>query len=360
MADLTLREHTTGQLLRLCRVAGLSGPDQLPVELLGRLLGAAGESRLNGSSPWPSSISDDTTPVEFSIAFDANGECAVRVLGETVNTYPERQFLDAVAGRLQLFTDRFDAVQDLFLPEEQQGEFRLWYSLIFWPTSAPRLKIYLNPQVTGPAQAGRLVAEGLSRLGINRAYDTVVASALTRGELDRFSFFALDLDDSPQSRVKLYISHEAAETQDIVRAASLIPGIDAAQIHEFCALLGGRNGPFRSRPLMSSYSFVGGDTARPSSYSLYVPIRDYVPDDEVARARVLAVMAQYDIDSATLDRALAAVSSRPLRDGVGLIPHVSLRLGAYGSGITIYLSSEAYSVAPPRRRSVLGLASSVS
>ncbi|MBP2329549.1 hypothetical protein JOF56_009934 [Kibdelosporangium banguiense] len=79
-------------------------------------------------------------------------------------------------------------------------------------------KIYLNPQVTGPTHAGRLVAEGLSRLGINRAYDAVVASALTRGELDRLSFFALDLDDRPQSRVKLYISHEACTARKVIAA----------------------------------------------------------------------------------------------------------------------------------------------
>jgi DMATS type aromatic prenyltransferase len=359
MADLSLHEHTAGQLLRLCHVAGLAGPGHGAAELLGQLLGAAGKSRLDESSPWPSNVSDDTTPVEFSVAFDTNGRCSVRVLGETVGTYPEWQFLDSVADRLGLATDRFDAIKDLFLPGEQQGEFGLWYSLIFPPGAPPRLKVYLNPQVSGPEKAARLVAEGMRRLGIEHAYETVQASALTRGTLDWFSFFALDLDDSPQSRVKLYITHEAAEIEDAERAASLVSGIDPMLIREFCSVLGGGIGQFRSRPLISSYSFVGGDGIRPGSYGLYLPIRSYVPDDEVARARVLAMMAQYDIDSTLLDEAIAAVSARPLRAGVGLIPHVSLRLGASGSGITVYLSSEAYSVMPPRSRSVLGPVSSV-
>jgi DMATS type aromatic prenyltransferase len=359
MADLSLHEHATGQLLRLCHAVGLTGSGHSPAELLGDLLGAAGESRLSESSSWPSNVSDDTTPVEFSVAFDANGECSVRVLGETVGTYPEWQFLDSVADRLGLATDRFEAVRDLFLPGEQQGEFGLWYSLIFPPGGPPRLKVYLNPQVSGPEKAAGLVAEGMRRLGIEHAYETVQASALTRGTLDRFSFFALDLDDTPQSRVKLYITHEAAGIEDAERAASLVAGIDPMRIREFCAVLGGGNGRFQEKPLISSYSFTGGDGIRPSSYGLYLPIRSYVPDDEVARARVLAVMAQYDIDSGVLDESIAAVSARPLRAGVGLIPHVSLRLGASGSGITVYLSSEAYSVMPPRRRSVLGLVSSV-
>jgi hypothetical protein len=58
-------------------------------------------------------------------------------------------------------------------------------------------------------------------------------------------------------------------------------------------------------------------------------------------------MKKYDFDPAELDRALDAVSRRPLRDGVGLIAYVSLRLGKQ-SGITVYLSSEAYDVTPPR------------
>lgn len=358
MADISLREHTAGQLRRLCRVAGLAESDQLPLELLGHLLGPAGESRLGEPACFPSRVSDDATPVEFSLAFDGNGQRAVRILGESVNTYPERKFLDDLASELRLYTDRFDAVQDIFLPAKKHGIFTLWYSLIFGRMAVPRLKVYLNPQVSGPLLAGMLVNEGLRRLGITRAYDAVVAHALTRGRLDQFSFFALDLDNSPESRVKLYISHDHAETADIERAAALVPGVDPMQIREFCAILGGGKGPFDRRPLVSSYSYIGGDNERPSTFSLYLPIRDYVPDDEVARARLLAILAQYNIDGEVLDDALAAVSSRPLRNGVGLIAHVSLRLGDFGSGLTVYLSSEAFGVAPPRNRSVLGLISS--
>ncbi|MBP2330139.1 DMATS type aromatic prenyltransferase [Kibdelosporangium banguiense] len=358
MADLSLHEHVSGQISRLCDVAGLTGHREGAAELIGLLLGAAGENRIGVLSSWPSGVSDDTTPVEFSVAFDTNGKYAVRVLGETVGTFPEWHFLDSVADRLRLATDRFEAIRDLFLAGERQGEFRIWYSLIFRPDTPARLKVYLNPQVSGPSRAVDLVVEGMRRLGIERACAPVLASALTRGTLDRFSFFALDLDGTAQARVKLYVTHEAAEVADVVRAASLVAGIDPMRIQEFCAILGGGYGPFQGRPLISSYSFVGGDDDRPSSYGLYLPIRSYVPDDEVARARVLAVLAQYDMNSAILDESIAAVSARPLRAGVGLIPHISLRLGASGSGITVYLSSEAYSVMPPRGRSVLGLVSS--
>lgn len=355
MADFSLYEHTSGQLARLCRVFGITG-DPAPGELLRLVLGPIGASRLDESCQWNSTVSDDATPVEFSVAFDANGERALRVLGESVGVCPERSLFDAAAARLGLSTGRLDAVQDIFLPGTGTGtgEFSLWYSLIFRPAAPPSLKVYLNPRICGPDAANGLVEEALGRLGIAAAYGPVAAAALTRPGRDEFSFFALDLGDTPRSRVKLYVTHQDAEPRDVVRAAAIVPGAEPGGIREFCAISGARNGPFSGRPLISSYSFTGG-SATPSTYSLYVPIRDYVADDDVARSRVLALMARYGIDSARLDRAIAAVSGRALRDGVGLIPHISLRLGPHGPGITVYLSSEAHAVAPPRRRSALGL-----
>ncbi|WP_326567782.1 tryptophan dimethylallyltransferase family protein [Amycolatopsis rhabdoformis] len=358
MADLSMYAHLSGQLDRLCEVVGFDGSDGRHLRLLRGLLGTQGEKSLTTPPEFPSNVADDTTPIEFSVAFDTTGECVVRVLGETVGSRSPREFLDEVAGEYGLVTDRLDAVADLFLPhEERQGPFTLWYSLIFRPGRAPKIKVYLNPQISGPAMADSLVNEGLRRLNIAEAYDPMIEHALRRGERDNFSFFALDLDDDPLARVKVYVSHEAADSADAELAAGLVPGTDPLLIREFLAVLGGGKGPFEQRPLVSSYSFVEGSGARPANYSVYLPIRSYVPDDEVASARARAVLAQYGFDGTKLDKALAAVSQRPLSAGVGLIAHVSLRMGEFGSGITVYLSSEAYQVLPARKRPVLGAVS---
>lgn len=355
MAEISMYTHTSGQLDRLCRVVGFDDAQGRHLDLLRGLLGTQGETSISEPAAFTSNVADDTTPIEFSVAFDATGECVVRVLGETVGSPAPREFVDRVAGDYGLVTDRLDAVADLFLPhEERQGPFTLWHSLIFRPGREPKIKVYLNPQISGPTMADSLVSEGLRRMNIAGAFDPMIEYALRRGERDNFSFFALDLDDDPLSRVKVYVSHEAADSEDVERAAELVPGTDPLLIREFLALLGGGKGPFEDRPLVSSYSFVEGSGDRPGNYSLYLPIRGYVPDDEVARARVLAVLAQYGFDGTKLDKALAAVSQRPLRDGVGLIAHVALRMGEFGSGITVYLSSEAYRVLPARPRPVLG------
>jgi DMATS type aromatic prenyltransferase len=356
-AALSLRDHTTGQLTDLSRVVGLGEPAEIPAHLLGDLLGAAAERPLSEPPMWPSDIADDATPVEFSVAFDEDGALTLRVLGETVAERPgpaanlraTRRVLESLADRYQLSFDRFQAVEDLFLTDDPHSDFALWYSLILGPGSEPQFKVYFNPDVRGREHAPALVAEALTRLGLGEAYRTATEHAILRGDLDRFSFFALDLHEQPRSRVKVYVSHHAADASDMVRAAAAAPGVDLERVRDFCSLVGG-SGPFTERPLVSSYAFVEGDTDRPSNYSLYLPIRDYVEDDEAARERVAALLEQHHLDTQVLDRALEALTSRPLRDGVGLIAHVSLRMDPVRPGVTVYLSAEAYSTTPPRVR----------
>lgn len=358
-ADLSLYQHTAAQFANLCAVAGFEEADHVHPDLLRKLLGPAGHRPVADPPLWPSDVADDCTPVEFSIAFDEGGGSAVRILGETIaespglaaNAAAARSFLDVLSTRFNLSLDRFAAVEDLFLPENPLGLFTLWYSLIFRPgSSTPTVKVYFNPAVRGEREANGLAAEALRRLGMEDAYSAVAEHALRRKEHDRFAFFALDLDNRTSSRVKVYIAHGAAESHDVEHAATLVDKADPLRVREFCALLGGETTRFTGRPLISAYSFIESDRGRPGNYGLYLPIRDYVRDDAEAFARLTEVMRLQHLDPADAHSAIRAVSKRPLADGVGLLAHVSLRLGSFGSGTTVYLSSEAYEVTPPRRR----------
>jgi len=66
----------------------------------------------------------------------------------------------------------------------------------------------------------------------------------------------------------------------------------------------------------------------------------------------MALLDRYGFDGAVFERAITALTQRLLLDGVGLIAHVSLRLGPPRPGVTVYLSSEAYRVNPPRSRQI--------
>jgi hypothetical protein len=356
--DVSIRDFAVAQLQILLRAVGLADSAERSTELLSEALGPGCLRPLSSVPHWPSFVADDHTPVEFSVALAQNERPAVRMIVESIAEQPDRRanmvaalgVLDRLTARHQLDLRRFDLVRDLFLPEDPQGAFAFWYSLIVHPDSAPEIKVYLNPEVRGRESATALVSEGLGRLGLGAAFPTVADHALRREGLDRFSFFALDLMDSQRARVKTYVSHEEAEIADVTRAAAAAPDVDPVLLADVIALAGGGTGPFTRRPLTSSYTFLSGDTDRPSGYSLYIPVRDYVQDDLEACERVLAIMARCGLDTAPFVMALASLVRRPLAGGVGLIAHVALRLGRPRPGVTVYLSSEAYDVTPPRTK----------
>ncbi|MCY1136813.1 tryptophan dimethylallyltransferase family protein [Actinoplanes sp. Pm04-4] len=378
MRHFSVLQHLAGQLNPLCRVLDLD--PAVPLDLLAGLLGPHGARSLADPPAWLSDIADDHSPVEFSVAFNDHEPPALRILAEVPgiapglgsNTQAAYAFLAANADRFGLATTRLDAIRNLFTAASPTssaptwpgsaaptltksaattpgGSFALWCSLVFRHGRDPEFKVYFNPEVAGISRAPELVEEALGTLGLRDAYRMMLARSIRPGELgrrDRLSFFALDLHDGPQARVKLYVSHYDADPADAARAAAVVPGVDPDEVADFCRSAGGP-GPFDRRPLVGSYTLAGG-AAQPVGYSVYVPIRDYVDDDLEARDRAAALVAHHGFSPALLHRCVAAVSRRPLGAGVGLIAHVSLRLGPPRPGVTVYLSAEAYDVTPPR------------
>lgn len=359
MVGPSLLEHVDSQLGRLCDQVGVDR--RLAGRLLTDLLGSAASEPLSAGPVSPSNVADDGSPVEFSIAFNERGRPALRVLGEALGQHTDgsrrlsyaHRFISIQARRFGLSTSRFERVRELFSADDPRGDFGIWHSMIFRGTRRPEFKVYCNPEIRGVEQAPELVAEALRRLGLGGS-DRSVLHGLRPGQLgraDRLTFFAVDLDDGPSARVKLYLTHHDADLPDVVRAAGAVDGVDPAELAEFCVTACGGPGPYAGRPLITSYTFLE-QAHRPAGFSLYVPIRSYVSDDEEARDRVVMLLDRYGFDSADLDRAIGAVTQRPLDEGVGLIAHVSLRLGPPRPGVTVYLSAEAYQVSPSRPRRI--------
>ncbi|WP_228771665.1 tryptophan dimethylallyltransferase family protein [Actinokineospora iranica] len=325
-------------------------------DLVADLLGPAAVRSVDEPPLWRSDVADDHTPIEYSVAFEEDGSHTLRLLIECVAAKPSPRAnqlaalaaLDRLAARYPVTLDRFDAVRDLFLPDEPRGIFSLWFSIVVRRDDPPRVKIYFNPEVRGKAKANTLVAAALDRLGFAGSYAWLREhTPRPESTLDRYSFFALDLDDTPRSRVKVYQSHYRATLRDAQHAAGAGRSVDTRRLAEFGTLIGGGDGPFDGRPLVSAFTFLSGDSAQPSGYSLYVPVRDYVRDDAVTMQRVRLLVERYGLDRDALERSVTAVTDRPLEEGVGLIAHVSLRIGPPRPGVTVYLSAEAYGVARP-------------
>lgn len=356
----SIRDFTGRQLHALLHSLGITEKTENSLGMLADALGPGGARPLSLPPAWPSDVADDHTPLEFSTAFETGARPVLRTIVEPTATSPSRRAntesalaaLVALGRRQKLDLSRFDRVRDLFLPEQPLSDFTFWYSLVFRPDEPPAVKVYLNPLVRGEDLADDLVREGLARTGFAAGHRTLFDHAMTRPGADRYSFFALDLVDRRRARVKVYVSHHDAEVAVAQRAAHAAREVDADRLADFCRIVGGGARVFDRRPLISSYTFLDGDTSRPSGYSLYLPVRDYVGDDAEALRRVHAIMAEYRLDTAQFDAALRSIARRPLDEGVGLIAHVSLRTGKPRPGITVYLSSEAYHVTSPREISL--------
>ncbi|WP_399494266.1 tryptophan dimethylallyltransferase family protein [Streptomyces sp. P9(2023)] len=347
--------------MRLCEAAGLSGSDSAEyARTLLSALGPIGERPLELPAPDDSFLSDDHTPVEFSLALTPDGNPTLRVLIEPGCGAPGlaqngRRGLRAVremARRWGVDTSRLDDLEDLFFPPNPRGPLALWCALELVPGGVPRIKVYLNPAASGQERSADTVREALRRLGHRRAF-----ASLPEG--DRLLFFALDLGDWDEPRVKVYLAHHdlsAAEAADLSRVDG---GPGPAEIASFFRLAAGHDidGPespegrdqrLDRRPVQSCHAFTETASGRPSGFTLYIPVRDYARHDGESLDRAVAVLGRHGMDPDPLVRSLSAVTSRRLRDGVGLIAYVGL---AHQEGrprrVTTYISSEAYDVRPP-------------
>lgn len=353
-----LGTFTGGQLGRLCDLVGIDAQRRTAHQrVLSDLLGPAAVRPLADLPPSPSFVSDDHTPVEYSLTFPADGAPVLRVLvdpGCTARALPDNaRTAWAAVGRLAaqwgICLDELTRVSDLFLPPVPHGPLTLWSALELRPSGPPGLKVYLNAGSRGAERSMETVGEAMTRLGHGRAYESVRSYLHPRfPERATLMFFALDVGPWAEPRVKVYVAHHDATATDAADAARLVPGVSPERVAELCRRVGG-DAPFSRLPLISCYSFTDAGADRPTGHSLHVPVRAYVRDDRAAREHAVRLLQQYGNRSALLDRALAALTARRLSAGVGLIPYLSLvQAGRQAPRITIYLSPEAYQVFPPR------------
>lgn len=351
-----LGDLVAGQLAGLCEVAALDKADaETYADVLTGSLGRVAERPLALPPPSRSFLSDDHTPVEFSLSFLPGSAPALRVLLEpgcgsddmVENGRTGLRVIREMAERWRFDTDHLDRIEDLFFPASAEGPLALWCALELRPGGVPRVKIYLNPAASGQDRAAETVQEALARLGHRKAF-----AALP--EADNLLFVGLDLGDWKAPRVKVYLTHNDLSADEAGSLPAMMPAGGREQMAGFVRAAGGYTAaedgelPFRRRTL-TCHSFTETATGLPSGYTVHVPVRTYVQHDGQARERAVAVLRSHGMDSDALDRALAAVTPRPLSDGPGLIAYVSLvHQRGHPPRVTVYVSSEAYQVQPPR------------
>jgi DMATS type aromatic prenyltransferase len=357
---LSLLDHGTAAFDRLVHALELGAA---PVALFRALVAPLGQRPLRVAPAWPSDISDDQTPYEFSVALGNDGP-EVRALFEAApsgdgydlaSRVGAAQAVNAqLAERFPLDRSRLDAIADLFLPAAPQGSFALWHALSFRARQpVPEVRVYLNPRAQGRWRAPALVEEALGRLGLGRAFHALLTHALRRGPaLDDLRYLSLDLTPSADARVKVYVFHEQAHPQLLEEASRPARNYVPDEVADFCRALAGP-GPYGGRAVATCWAFTSADPERPVTSTVHVPVRAYAGDDQVAYDRLLAYAERRGLPLTVLRRAVNAVAQRPLAAGSGLLTYASLRSVGGRPRLTVYLATEAYRTEPPRAQAVM-------
>jgi len=351
IADRTLGDYFNGQLDRICSAVGVSDSDGLFHTGIEDFLGHASERLLAAGPASSSFISDDHSPVEFSLAFPTGTAPRLRVLvepGSTGRSLMESgqtgiEALTRLADRWNFSTAPVDAVRDLFIPASPSGAFALWCAIEFRDSGKHAVKAYLNPGAQGPARSASIIKEALERFGYEPAWPRLRDFAAPRQEngKDEFLFFAVDLGDWERPRVKVYVRHHGASATFAAQVSRLTPGVDSGKVADFCREIG-ETERFPGRALISCFSFTEDAADIPTGHTIHVPVRGYATDDQVVRDRLVRILRAHAMDADLLDRSLQALTERSLDQGGGLISYVSLVQGVEAPRLTAYLSSEAY------------------
>jgi DMATS type aromatic prenyltransferase len=353
-----LVDALAARLNRLCVSTGLRAEESQVADRIFRELivpwSRVEQFAVEPNDLWVSEVSDDNTPIEFSVTLSTTGN-EVRVLfepqGEAPTLAAHREAALKMHEQLERIygadLSRFRLVQELFAPPEMEGAFALWSAVVFSNDGPPSFKAYFNPQAQGLGCSVALVEEGLRRLGLPRAWQRLAATLARRGpHRDELKYFALDLTASAQARVKIYVRHHEATPEDLEVAASAASDSTPGEAEDFARAMGGGASRFRQRATFTCAAFVGGADDFPSATTQYVPVCAYAADDLEVEERVSSYLRSHEMDDEPYRKVLAAFANRPLSAGVGMQSWVAFRRYRGVSRLTVYLGSEVRRVFP--------------
>ncbi len=342
------------KLTSLANALGMGNKIAQIVEIFRVMTVSWGDRKIGEHAGWQSDVSDDFTPFEFSIAFK-EGRAELRVLIEAQGSEPNLQsnwqaglnLNQSLAERYNISLDRFEKIEDLFVPTNPIAKFSVWHTACFAADKEPSFKIYLNPQAKGASLAAAVVEESLVRLDFDRAWSTLAQTAAQRGpDKDEFVYFSLDLDADDRSRVKTYLRHIDATVDDLEKALSAAGNYVAGAATEFCQAMVAEQTTFSAKPAITCFAFIEGDGAIPSNGTIYIPISNYANNDLVVRERVDGYFSQYGLPVRMYYSAIQAFAVRPLIEGVGMHSYIALCPGQQHRRVSIYLNPEVNAVRP--------------
>jgi Tryptophan dimethylallyltransferase len=333
------------QLEGLCNASGLAHQQTQVLGLFHSLAGLCNARDPKLPPRW-SGVTDDCTPLEFSIAIH-DGLARIRILVEAQDD-PASPFTYWKAGKklnewlaLRYGVDftRYDQIEDLFVPADPLAYVAIWHAVDFRHEGSPLFKVYLNPAAQGATRASDITSQAIGRLGFQRAWPAIKKMCQAR---DTFVHFSLDLSSERTARTKIYIRHRNATLAELVDRASAVYGNIGDDWSRFCRAICGDLSTLWLRPVLSCYHLTAADPERPSDATLYVPLFPYARNDFVAYERITAFLKECALPVDIYSRCVHALTSSDLSSQQGIHTFISYQGTKENCQVTTYFNPRAF------------------
>lgn len=346
----TYEELSRNQLLALSTAIGQSNAATGYINLQTSMMRPWSARRIPKVAPYPSSIGDDHSPYEYSVAYGAR-YTELRILFEAqanepslINNHAEAlQVNERLRTQWGASLSRFEQIADLFTPPSDAGAsgFSLWHAACLSPTGLPDFKVYLNPQLHGREAAEEVIDEVIARLGLVGAKDALQKLRFRGNEQDELKYLSLDLSDKARARVKIYTCHHDVSPAELEQAFTVAPSHQAGDAAQFCAAMAPQVAHFDRKPISSCLAFVAGNP-HPHTVTMHLPIAHYAESDALVSQRIVRFMTDQSMDQLMHKRVLRALSRDSLQHSIGVQSYASYRRQDGALRLTVYLSPELF------------------
>jgi hypothetical protein len=304
--------------------------------MLRALLPRWAHERIGLTPAHPSYVAGDGFPAEMSVNW-SRGRPELRVLFDSLGhdvTFPG----DSAFGA---------AVRETFTPWAGRPSLApVWHSLAWRPPSGIVHKTYFGLYEWPHQHREAAVTEAMDRLGMTTAWNDA-RRRVESIEGDReIEFFAVDLANVADARVKIYYRNHGAGLAEVERVASVASHHDTERARAAYRTLAG-NRADAGEAALSCLAFRSG-LDRAAESTTYLRLPDLAADDAEAVERAAALLHREGVDPGGFRTLAAALAPGPLVGSRGFLELVSYRTAGRRGDVTTYFRFPVYdSLTPP-------------
>jgi hypothetical protein len=242
-------------------------------------------------------------------------------------------------------TRRWGQIHEIFTPQADRPV-PLWHSIAWRPPSRVVHKTYFGLYAWPLSQRYAAVGEAMRRLGMAAAWDDARARIEDADGSREIEFFAVDMTDEADSRVKIYYRNHGADIGEMNRIASVALSHDADDaMAAYRTLAGDRTDA--GEAALSCLAFRGGlDQA--AECTTYLRLSSLASGDGEAVDRTAALLRSEGVDPGRFRALATALTPGRLEDSQGVLELVSYRAAGRRGDITTYFRFPVYDRSAPR------------